>query len=335
VLVADGASTDGSVGLLLRAAERHGLAVDVIDNPEKHVSPGLNRCIARSRGELIVRMDCHTRYPSDYLTRCVIAAQETGADNVGGDARPRGRTPMERAVACAMASPFGGIGWSRHGDEERSEVDTVAFGAYRREAFERAGLFDETLVRDQDDEFNLRLRLAGGRVVRDPKIHSYYTPRGSLRRVFRQYYEYGFWKVSVMRKHRRVLGARSMAGGGFVTSVAVLGPLATRVRPAGGLLKLELTGYALLAILSGVAAVRARREPWRLLPRVIAVFPAFHLGHGVGMVHGWMKALRERIARPRPLIERWSRSPRHTSSPSFPRESGTLSAGPGSGSPPS
>jgi hypothetical protein len=115
----------------------------------------------------------------------------------------------------------------------------------------------------------------------------------------------------------------------------VLGPLATRVRPAGGLLKIELVGYALLALISSVTAVHARREPWRLLPRVIAVFPAFHLGHGVGMLHGWINAVRERIELPRPFSVWWSTSRRHTSSPGSPPGIVRGCAGPGSGSPPS
>ncbi len=222
LLVADGASSDGSAERLRGAAEREGIEVTVLDNPARWVSAGLNSCIRAATGGLIVRVDCHSRYPTDYVRRCVAAAEETGAENVGGIFIPIGRTGTERAVACAMNSPFGGIHWTRHGEGERVEVDTVPYGAFTPDAFERAGLFDETLVRNQDDEFNLRLRLAGGKIVLDPAIRIFYTPRGSFTRLFRQYYEYGLWKPAVMSKHGRIVSARSLVPIAFVGSLAVL-----------------------------------------------------------------------------------------------------------------
>jgi succinoglycan biosynthesis protein ExoA len=289
LLVADGASTDGSVDKLRAAADRHRLAVTVIDNPDRWVSHALNRCIRAARGDLIVRVDCHSRYPRDYLRRCAIASEETGAENVGGVLVPEGRTAMERAVACAMDSPFGGIHWARHVSDERVEVDTVPYGAFRPAAFRLAGLFDESLVRNQDDEFNLRLRLAGGRIVLDPRIRTHYTPRGSFSGVFRQYFQYGLWKAPVMLKHRRATSVRSLAPGAFAASLLVLTPLAPWLRVASSLLGLQVGVYAAGALAFGFAAARRRGE-WRLLPRVLALFPTFHLGHGLGMLAGWARA---------------------------------------------
>jgi succinoglycan biosynthesis protein ExoA len=296
VLVADGRSTDGSVERLRDAAARHGLAVDVIDNPERWVSHGLNRCIRRATGDLIVRLDCHSRYPADYLRRCAIAAEETGAENVGGLLVPSGTTAVERAVAAAVDSAFGGVGWTRQASDERVEVDTVPMGAYRPEAFRRAGLFDESLVRNQDDEFNLRLRRAGGRVVLDPAIRVFYTPRGSFRRLFRQYYEYGRWKAPVMRKHARATSARSLVPGAFVLGLLALVPLSAWHPPAAALLAVKVGAYTLLALGFGVVCVRRRREPWRLLPRVVAVFPTVHVAHGLGMLAGWLRTAVARLS---------------------------------------
>jgi succinoglycan biosynthesis protein ExoA len=290
LLFADGGSTDGSVERLRAAAERHGLAVTIFHNPKRWVSHGLNLCLEAARGDLLVRIDCHTRYPRDYVRRCVAAAEETGADNVGGILVPAGATPMERAVGCAMDSPFGGIDWSRHGAGGRVEVDTVPFGAFRPHAFRRAGRFDESLVRNQDDEFNLRLRLAGGRIVLDPAIRIHYRPRGSVRALFRQYYEYGLWKVPVMRKHGRVLSARSLAPVAFLGSLAGLAALAPWWGPAGLLLAVELGVYAAGAIVFGVRALRRRREQWRLFPRVLASFVTFHAAYGLGMLAGLARA---------------------------------------------
>jgi len=292
LLVADGGSTDGSVDLLHAAAREANLDnLEVLENPAQWVSHGLNACLARASGDLIVRLDCHSRYPSDYLRRCAGAAEETGAWNVGGVVVAEGRTPMERAVACAMESPFGGIGWTRYRSHgERVEVDTVTYGAFRPEAFERAGAFDETLIRNQDDEFNLRLRQAGGRIVLDPAIRVRYTPRGSIRAVFRQYSEYGSWKVPVMLKHRRVLSMRSLAPVGLVLSLVGLAVLAPRSPTASKALAVELAAYAALALVFAGASVKGRGERWSLVPGTAAAFSAFHFGYGFGMLRGWLRA---------------------------------------------
>jgi succinoglycan biosynthesis protein ExoA len=290
VLIADGASTDDSVARAKSASERDNLDVTVIDNPHGWVSHGLNACIRRATGDLIVRLDCHSRYPPDYLRRCALAAEETGALNVGGLLVPTGRTQMERAVGLAMDGPFGGVLWTRDvPTPTRVEVDTVPFGAFRPRAFELVGHFDESLVRDQDDEFNLRLRRAGGRIVLDPTIRVFYTPRGSLPAVFRQYYEYGLWKVPVMLKHRQIVSARGMVPLAFVGSLLVLLPAALRSKNARMVLRFELGAYAGCAFGFGALSV-ARRGEWVLFPRVVAAYPAFHLGLGFGMLRGWLRA---------------------------------------------
>jgi succinoglycan biosynthesis protein ExoA len=294
LIVADGRSTDNSVERLRSAARRHHLEVRILDNPDRWVSPALNRCIREATGDLIVRVDCHSGYPRDYLRRCATAAEETGADNVGGVFVPRGRTRIERAVATAMDSPFGGIHWTRQAGKGRVDVDTVPYGAFRPEAFERAGLFDESLVRDEDEEFNLRLRSAGGRVVLDPSIRIFYTPRSSWRRLFRQYYEYGFWKPAVMRKHGRVVSARSLAPGAFVVSLLAFASLARGRSIAAKLLRVEAGTYAACAASFGIATVKRHHASWRLLPYVVAAFPTFHVAYGLGTIAGWLRVMTRR-----------------------------------------
>ena len=315
LLVADGGSTDGCVELLRAAAEKYDVPLSVLENRAGWVSHALNECIKVAEGDLLVRLDCHSRYPRDYLRRCAVAAEETGALAVGGIIVAEGRTPLERAVACAMDSPFGGIGfyrifssdgnlakrvagafgipWARSAsNDSRVETDTLTFGAFRPEAFRRAGLFDETLRRNQDDEFNLRVRKAGGRVVLDSSIRVHYTPRGSFHGVFRQYYEYGLWKVPVMRKHRQLPSPRSLAPLILVGSIGLLAPVALRVPAARRLLALELGAYGALAVAFGTICVSRRHESWRLLPAVMAVFPTFHTAYGLGMLRGWLRPLR-------------------------------------------
>jgi succinoglycan biosynthesis protein ExoA len=292
VLVADGASDDGGIERLRAAAREADLALHVIDNAAGWVSPGLNACIRHARGDLIVRLDCHSRYPGDYLRRCAEASEQTGAWNVGGRLVPTGTTPTERAVACAMDSPFGGIGWTRSSAGGRVETDTVTFGAFRPEVFERVGLFDEELVRNQDDEFNMRLRAAGGRIVLDPAITVMYRPRGSFRGVWRQYFEYGLWKVPVMRKHRRIATVRGLVPLVFVLGTGTLVAGSLRSRLARRLLVAEWLLYGGLGGFFAVRGVRRRNEEWSLVPGVFATFLTFHLGNGLGQAAGLLGTLR-------------------------------------------
>ncbi len=288
LLVADGGSSDDSVARLHAAAKANGLPLTLIENRHRLIPHALNACIRRARGDLVLRMDCRARYPHDYLERCVAALEETGAWNVGGLTVPVGETPAQRAVACAMDSPFGGIGWTRHrGSDRRIEVDTVYCGAFPREAFAAVGLFDESLPRNEDEDFNFRLRQAGGRVVLDPRIRVFYAPRASAARLFSQYVGYGRGKTDLIVKHPRAVTLRGMAPVAFVTSVAALAAVAMQSRAARRLLVAELALYAGSAVGFGARAVAERGESVGLLPRVVAVFPVLHVAYGVGMLHGF------------------------------------------------
>jgi len=291
--VADGGSADDSVARLAAACGRAGLKLTVVHNPERWVSHGLNACIRGLDADLIVRMDCHTRYPKDYLRLLVDAVEESGAWQAGGLLVPVGGTTTERAVAAAMDSPFGGVHWTRHAASPTPvEVDTVYCGAYRPIVFERAGLFDEGLVRNQDDDLAFRIRAAGGTVILDPSIRSHYVPRGSLRRVARQYFEYGYWKVALTRKHRRVISCRSLAPAALLGSLGVLLVLAPFFAAARVLLGAELAAYVTTAAIFAVVAARTHGEPLRLAPRIATVFPAFHFGYGVGILTGLLRRAR-------------------------------------------
>ena len=156
-----------------------------------------------------------------------------------------------------------------------------------------SGLFDESLVRNQDDELNLRIRAGRRRGSCSTRpFGSHYAPRGSFRSLFRQYYEYGLWKIPVMRKHRGVLSARSLAPAAFVGSLAVLAPAALRSKWARRALTVEVTVYGATGIGFAAEGIRRRSEKWTLLPRVLAAFPTFHLGYGLGMLAGLVHARR-------------------------------------------
>jgi glycosyltransferase involved in cell wall biosynthesis len=197
LLIADGRSTDGTREILLRRAGDDSRIV-VVDNPEGTTPHALNHAIDRATGQVIVRMDVHTEYAPDYIARCLETLQRTGADNVGGPARTRSNGYFQTANSIAYHSPFSVGGARFHNPEYEGEVDTVVYGCWPREVFDRLGRFDSELVRNQDDEFNLRLIRAGGRIWQDPAIRSWYFPRARLVDLLRQYRQYGYWKVRVI-----------------------------------------------------------------------------------------------------------------------------------------
>jgi succinoglycan biosynthesis protein ExoA len=288
LIVADGGSTDGSVERLQAAAERAGLDLLVLDNPRRWVSPGLNLCLDHADGDLIVRLDCHSRYPPDYVSSCVRVSDETGAWNVGGLFTVDAHTSFERAFAAALDTPFGGHNWTRSRNV-RHEADTVFCGAFRPVVFERAGRYDDRIAVTEVEDLNIRIRRAGGRVVYDPSITLLYTPRQGFASLFKQYYRYGLWKVPVTVKHRQPLSGRSVVPLGFVGSLALLAAAAPRSRAARRLFALVTTAYGLAAVAAGAEVVSRRREPWTLLPRVVVLFPTMHVAHGLGSMHGWVR----------------------------------------------
>jgi succinoglycan biosynthesis protein ExoA len=214
VIVADGASADATPEIARRAG------ATVVANPDATTPAGLNAAIASSTGEVIVRCDAHAELPPGYVSRAVETLMRTGADNVGGMQVPVGRTFWERAIGYAMSSPLGaGDARYRIGGGE-GPADTVYLGVFRRTALERVGGFDETLERNQDYELNWRIRETGGVVWFDPELRVTYRPRGSLRELWQQYFDYGRWKRVVIRRHPGSLRWRQLAAPGLVVALA-------------------------------------------------------------------------------------------------------------------
>jgi glycosyltransferase involved in cell wall biosynthesis len=283
IIVADGNSDDGSRNILNCLAEKDS-RVRVIDNPGRIASSGLNAAIRAARGGIIVRADAHTEYAPDYLVQCLEVLDQTGADNVGGPARTRTSGYTQQAVAAAYHSPFSVGGARFHNPDYEGCVDTVTYGCWRRGAFERFGYFDEELVRNQDDEHNLRIIRGGGKVWQSPKIKSWYKPRVSLGDLFQQYAQYGYWKVRVIQKHRLPASPRHLVPATFILTLALLAALSPVVAGASSVLLLALGFYA-LALLGASVATAAKTE-WKLLPLLPLVFVCYHFGYGIGFLHG-------------------------------------------------
>lgn len=277
---ADGESADGTRGRILEYAARDS-RIHLIDNPKRSAAAALNAGLARSAGDIVIRMDVHTIYADDYLAQCVAALQRTGAENVGGPWRAHGRSYWQRAIAAAFQSRFCAGGARSHDTQYEGFTDTVYLGCWRRETFTRIGIFDEKLERNQDDEWNLRLSLAGGRVWQTPGIRSWYNVRPSLRALWKQYFDYGFWKVAVIRKHGKPASWRHLAPGGFL-----LLNLALLIWKPWLALAIDAP-YLLASVAFSVIA--ASRFGWTLLPVLPFVFAIYHFAYGLGFLWGCVR----------------------------------------------
>jgi succinoglycan biosynthesis protein ExoA len=283
IIVADGMSNDGTREHLHEMARQHP-QIRVLDNPCRIVSTGLNAAIREARGEIIVRMDAHTTYAPDYVRQCLAVMNETGADNVGGPMRTTAETYMEKAIQAVFHSAFAVGGARSHQADFKGSVDTVIYGCWRKSVFERIGYFDEDLVRNQDDEHNLRLTRGGGRVYQSPRIRSWYHVRGSLKTLFRQHMQYGYWKALVIRKHRLPASCRHVVPGAFVGCLCLLTVLGFFWVPAW-LGAAGLAGFY-AAFTVALSVVIAAGTGWNLFPILPIVIGCYHFGYGYGFLRG-------------------------------------------------
>jgi succinoglycan biosynthesis protein ExoA len=280
-LIADGDSDDGTRERL-EARARVDARLVVLDNSSRIVSTGLNVCLSRARGDVIVRLDVHTTYANDYLAQCLATLERTRADNVGGPWKAVGDAPMQRAIVAAFQSRWV-VGGARSRDATYEGLtETVYLGCWPRATFERFGRFDESLVRNQDDEHNLRILRAGGRVWQSPTIRSTYWPRASLGQLFAQQRQYGYWRSFVIRKHGLAASWRQIVPAAFVATSASAGLACPWV---GHIPLMALFGaYGLYVAL--VSMVLAHAGGWNLLWRLAAAIVCYHIGYGLGTWQG-------------------------------------------------
>ena len=300
IIIVDGMSEDNTCAEIARVQAASPVPIMLLENPRRVTPFALNVALAQAQGSIIIRVDAHAVYGEDYVTRCVEVLRERGADVVGGImvASPGAETPMGRAIAVAMMHPFGvGNAMLRISSEPR-EVDTVPFGCFRAEVFERVGLFDERLVRNQDYEMNQRIRRSGGMVFLDPRLKLRYFSRPTLRSLLKQSWSNGFWNALCHRIHPYSMCFRHVAplvfSFGMLAAVllaiwaAVYG-VPRVVVPVAGLLWGAYLAY--LAIDIVISTKLAARHGWRLWPSFLVLFPSFHFVNGAGLLLGWARAL--------------------------------------------
>jgi len=266
-------------------AEYPDLMVHLIDNPKRIIPAALNCALTAAKGQYIVRLDAHSVPAEDYIERCVDNLKQGLAENVGGvwEIRARGGGLIERSIAIAAAHPLGvGDALYRY-TSQAGYVDTVPFGAFQRTTFETYGVFDESLLSNEDYEYNARLRQSGGRVWLDPRIRSTYYARPNLAALFKQYWRYGFWKLRMLRRYPKTLRWRQALPPLFVLSLLGWLVLAPFWPAAWLMLGIEVVLYGLVLAAGALSAAVHHRDA-RLVVTIPLAIAVMHLSWGAGFL---------------------------------------------------
>jgi len=283
----DGMSEDNTREIIKRYIKKYPF-IQLINNSKKIVPTALNIGIRKARGDIIIRIDAHNTYPSNYIEKLILWIRKSKADNVGGIwiTKAGAETPIAEAIALALSHPFGvGNPYFRIGTKEPKYVDTVPFGCYKREVFDKIGLFDEDLVRNQDDEFNLRLIKNGGKILLVPDIISHYYARDSIYKLWKMYFQYGYFKPLVAKKVGGVLTWRQIIPSLFISSL-ILALLLSSFSKFFLWMFLFIFGLYTTVNFSISLIISIKKKDLRLLPFLIASFITLHFSYGFGYLKG-------------------------------------------------
>ena len=289
LLVVDGMSEDRTMEIVGGYAERYPF-IRIFTNPGKMQTYATNIGLRTARGEVVIRMDAHAEYPASYISRCVGRLEESQADCVGGTwvTKAGKDTVRAKAIALALTHPFGvGNAHFRTGVDSPREVDTVPFGCYRKEVFDRVGLFNENLDRTDDIEFNLRLKRNGGKILLFPDISSVYYARTGFRQLARQNFGNGFWVIYSLAFAKTPFSARHLVPLAFVLSL--LGSLSISFVCAPFFYLFAFIAGLYLAANMFVSLRLSLSRGLKYFPALIAGFLTLHVSYGAGSLWGTVK----------------------------------------------
>lgn len=295
IIVVDGISEDRTRDLVSDFKANHpDLLITVIENPARHIPTALNLGISAARAEIIARMDAHAVPSEGYIRRCVevLAQPNVGVVGMPCHVRAGTNTLLARAIASAVSHPFG-IGDAKYrlskGGALQEQVDTVAFACFRKSLWKELGGFNESLLTNEDYDFNYRVRLAGREVILDRSGHCDYFARTSFSDLAAQYRRYGGWKAQMIRLHPRSIKVRHLVAPGFVLSLVGLLILSVFWPPFALLLSLEIGLYVLLSLACGWQIMRRNNESLGMLAVLPLVFLTIHLTWGTSFLLGLVR----------------------------------------------
>lgn len=279
IIAVDGNSIDNTKKII----DRYDKQIKLLENPDKYMSAGFNIGLSEANGSIIIMMGGHCILDKDYVKNCVTKLLNSEFSCVGGIIQNKSINSKQEAISLALSSDFGVGGVSfRKKKSVGKYVDTVAFGAYKREVFNNIGALDEELIKNQDDEFNFRLLQSGSSIWLDPSIISIYQPRGSLRKLFFQYFKYGFYKVRVIQKRKGIPAWRHLIPGLFIITLVtalIFGALTNSF----WFFLLIMSIYFLINLVFSIWTARQKLNTIYLLP---IVFFILHISYGMGFLCG-------------------------------------------------
>jgi len=288
VVIADGFSEDRTREQIESFKTSHpDLVVMVVNNPKRIIPAGLNAAILASSGDLIVRMDAHSIPNPDYVALCVDALERNVAQNVGGvwDIQPGSNSWIARSIAAAAGNPLA-VGDARYRFTDKAAyVDTVPYGSYKRELFNQIGLFDETLLANEDYELNTRIIQSGGKIWLDPKIRCVYFARSSLRALSKQYYGYGYWKFQMLKRYPETLRWRQALPPAFILGLLLLLLAGIFWKPALILFAIALGLYLLVLLGVGIHMASKKSDILMVFGIPLAII-TMHFSWGAGFIAG-------------------------------------------------
>jgi len=284
ILVVDGCSSDGSRDVVEKLGAGSTRLL-LLDNPAQHTPSGMNVGIRAARGSIIIIAGAHCVYPQRFIENCIVWLGKSGADVVGGPVKTAASSKAFGAqLACAiLSSPFG-VGNSRfRTSDQEGYVDTVPFGAYRREVFERVGLFNERLIRNQDNDLSARVREAGGKIYMTPALTTVYVPISNYGDLLRQALQKSQWHALTWKANRKALGFRHLCPAAILGISVFLVLLSPWNVPARAILLALGVLYLLLATWF---AAHAEKRSWGV--RLVMPFACvlFHFAYGLGTLFG-------------------------------------------------
>lgn len=284
LLIIDGKSTDNTVEIVKEENKRYD-NVKLIINERKITPAALNLGIRNASGKYISFLGAHADIAKDYFMNCLNTINNVDADAVGGPWRAKGQGYIGEAIALAFQSKFAVGGAKNHNLDYEGYVDCVwgIFG--KKEIFENVGFYDEELIRNQDDEFSYRLNKAGGKIWQSPHIRYTYYCRNNLKNLFKQYMQYGYWKVRVIQKHKIPASIRHIIPGAFT---GTLFALAVSSFLSKVIFKTFIGSVVLYAGFNMLAASLTcmRLSNIRFFPVMPIILGAFHFGYGLGFIQG-------------------------------------------------
>lgn len=293
VIISDGMSTDRTRDVIANFQREHpDLSVRVVENSLRTIPSGLNQAIRESSGEIIVRLDAHSIPIPEYVERCVSAHQMGKGDNVGGvwEIRPHTATWIAESISFAAAHPLG-VGDALYRlNAKEGAVDTVPFGSFRRTLIEKIGAFDETLLANEDYEFNTRVRESGGTVWLDPSIRCIYFSRETLGKLAFQYWRYGFWKIQMLKRYPHTVRWRQALPPVFVLSLIVLSVLSLWIVFARYFLAAQLLVYFITLGLAGFELAIKKRKGFLVFGMPPAI-STMHVSWGAGFLWGGLSGM--------------------------------------------